>query len=107
MSKRKVWNVAGKDKRYIIHPNEKSFLRERKPPNSSSTQGHVRKEAKFRKNQKSNKIDKNELEVKRCPQKKNQLHKEPKTNLPFCLCCKQFTQTGFERGSCRQKCDFF
>ena len=72
-----------------------------------STQGQVIKGAKFRKNQKSNKIDKNELEVKRCPQKKNQLHKKPNFNLPSCPCCKQFTQIGFQRGSCRQKCEFF
>ena len=62
--------VEVKQKRYIIHPDEKSLLREWKEPKYLRNQYQVIIETQTRQNQKVIKFQNDELEVKPYPKKK-------------------------------------
>ena len=77
--------VGVKDKRYIIHPTENKLLCERDPPTSLRTQYQVQNETQIRKNQKVNKNNNNEFEVKNYPRNKKPIQQQP----PSCPSCIQ------------------
>ena len=62
--------VEVKDKRYRIHPTEKTILGERDAPKSLRTQYQLENETQIRNNQKVIKNDNDELVVKNYPKSK-------------------------------------
>ena len=91
--------VEVKDHRYKIHPTENITLRKRDPPLTLRTQYQVQNETQIMRNQKVNKNDNDQLEVKNYPKIKQQTQQQQlKFTPPSCPNCKRNNWLDYDKG---------